>query len=109
MADFIVINKHSTIGDLAMSRKIFAKIADKAVGKVFGAEVALAKKAKVTSPTEVTFKNDGKVMIEVSITLKKDANPEDVCLKIQEEIARELEAYTESVPFEIEISIVDVK
>lgn len=109
MADFVVINKHSTKGDLAMSRKIFAKLTDEAVGRVFGAEVALAKQVKIASPIEVSFNKDGKVKIEVSIILKRGANPEDVCLKIQEEVARELATYTESVPFEIEISIVDIK
>ena len=109
MADYIRINEHSTKGDLAISRKVITKIVDEAVNRVFGAQIALAKNIKIASPTEVSFKKDGKVNIGVSILLKKGTNPQEICLKIQEEVAHDLAIYTESVPFEIEISIADVK
>ena len=109
MADYIRINEHSTKGDLAISRKVLEKITDEAVNRVFGAEVAVAKNVKIAEPTQISFKKDGTVNISVSILLKKGVNPQDVCVKIQQEVAHDLAIYTESIPFEIEISIADVK
>lgn len=109
MSDFIRINEHSNKGDLAISRKVLVTITDEAVNRVMGASIADAKNIKVASPTQISFKKDGKVQIEISISLKRGTNPEQMCLKIQEEVAHDLAIYTESLPFEILISIADIK
>ena len=108
MADCILINEHSSKGKLGISRKLIASIVDEAVNRILAASEK-NNNLKVVKPTAVSFKKDGKVEIDVSIVISKKANPEETCQKIQEEIAHDLAIYTESLPFEILISIVDVK
>lgn len=109
MADFIRINEHSSKGNLAISRKVIETIVNEAVLRVLNQLKTDTNKVKITKPSEIAFKKDGKVMINVFVSLKKKENPQDTCLKIQEEIARDLAIYTESLPFEIIVSITDIK
>lgn len=109
MADFILINEHSNKGALGISRKIIETIVDEAVTRVVGENDSNSKSVKISTPTKIYFKKDGKVEINVSIVISKKGSPEKICMMIQEEIAHDLATYTESLPFEILISISDVK
>ena len=104
MADYIYINSSERGGELAISRKVFARLAEAAVG-----HTSLKGQAKVKQPVKVVFKKDGRVEIGVHIVIKKGAKLTDVCLELQNEIAHALEVYVESVPFEIEVSVDEVK
>lgn len=109
MTEFISINKHSKKGDLVISRKVIEEITDEAVLRVLNSSTKDSKKVKIASPTKISVLKDGKVNVNIIVTLKKGTNPEQICLKIQEEVANDLATYTESLPFEIEISIADIK
>ena len=65
--------------------------------------------AKVKQLVKVVFKKDGRVEVGVHVTIKKGSKLTDVCLELQKEIAHALEVYVEAVPFEIEVSVDEVK
>ena len=115
MGDYINIQNYSKTGKLAISRQVFEKIATDATSQVIGAEVFTKAKGKgkkvfnLDRPIKASFKSDGKVDINIDITLKQGANANDVCLKIQEEVSNALLAYTESVPFRINVKVAEIK
>ena len=104
MSDYIYINQFGKSGQLAISRNVFARLAQEAVG-----HTSVKNSAKVSKPVKVVFKKDGRVKIALSVSIKKGVKPEEVCLELQKEIAHALEVYVESVPFEIEISVEEIK
>ena len=104
MADYIYINQYDRGGELAISRKVFARIAEAAVS-----HTSLKGSIKVKGPVKAIFKKDGKVSISVHVSVKKGVKPTQVCEELQKEIARDLEVYVESVPFEVEISVDEIK
>lgn len=110
MSDYVKVKNYAKDGDIAISRRVFEELATEAANRVIGAEVSKVKSknkilVKLYRPTKVTFRSDGKVEIKISITIAKGANANEVCLKIQEEVAQSLLFYTESVPFDIEIKV----
>lgn len=107
MADYVKINPNSKNGDLMISRAVFESIATNATNKVQGVSVA-KRSFKLSKPVQAIFQKNGRVKIAVSINLKKGANANDICVKIQESIATALMAYAESVPFDIQINIVEI-
>lgn len=104
MADYIYINDYDRGGELAISRKVFARLAEDAVS-----HTSLKSSLKVKGPVKVIFKKDGKVTVEVHVSIKKGVKPTQACEELQKEIAHTLEAYVESVPFEVEISVDEIK
>ena len=104
MADYIYINKSDRGGELAISRNVFARIAEAAVG-----HTSLKGSVKVKKPVKVVFKKDGRVEVGVHVTIKRGVKLTEACLELQKEIAHALEVYVESIPFEIEVSVDEVK
>ena len=102
MADYIYINKSDRGGELAISRNVFARLAESAVGHT-------SLKNSVKQPVKVVFKKDGRVEVGVHVTIKRGVKLTDACLELQKEIAHALEVYVEAVPFEIEVSVDEVK
>ncbi len=109
MADYIYIKNYSRSGEIGISRRVFEQIVSDAVSRVSGASISPAATKKMpfnlNSPIKITFRIDGSVEIRISIILKKGVNSDKVCLAIQEEVARSITAYTESVPFQIELKV----
>ena len=103
MADYIYINKYDKGGDLAISRKVFARLAVAAVD-----HTSLKGSVKVKQPVKIVFKKDGRVEVGVKVTIKKGIKLTEACLELQKEIAHALEVYTESVPFEIKILVDEI-
>lgn len=110
MADYIQINDYSAkSGELGISRKVFESIASEATNRVLGTDVSSIKRFKLFSPIKAVFKKDNQVSIKVKISVKKGIKPQEVSLEVQKEIARDLAAYVESVPFDIEVSVEEIK
>ena len=107
MADYVKINPNSKNGDLCISRTVFETLATEATNRIIGVSVA-KKSFKLTNPVQVTFQKSGRVKIAVSINLKKGINVNEVSLKIQESVASMLMAYTESIPFDVQVYIVEI-
>ena len=104
MVDYIYINKSSRGGELGISRQVFARLASSAVS-----HTPHKGSVKVTEPVKVVFKRDGRVKVGVKVAIKKGLKPAEICEELQKEIAHALEVYVESVPFEIEISVDEIK
>ena len=117
MADYVTVRKSSK-GMLAISRPIFEKIATTATNEVIGAKVTekVSVKNKTLNkvlaswfkPVRVTFKRNGDVDVNIAISLSKGANADQVSLAIQEKVSNALLAYTENVPFKINIEIIKI-
>lgn len=107
MADYVQINPNSKNGSLMISRAVFESIASDATNRVSGASVA-KKNFKLLKPVQATFQRNGRVKITISINLKKGVKAQDICSKIEESVANSLMAYTESVPFDVNINIVEI-
>ena len=104
MADYIYINSSERGGELAISRKVFARLAEAAVG-----HTSLKGSVKVKQPVKVVIHKDGRVEVGVHVVVKRGVKLTDACLELQKEIAHALEVYVEAVPFEIEVSVDEVK
>ena len=113
MADYVYIKNYSKDGEIAISRRVFEQLATDAVERVSGASInGKGKKKSIFSlhnPVKVIFHHNGQVEIFISITIKKGENANQVCLSIQEEVAQSLLAYTESVPFNIQLKVASIK
>lgn len=107
MADYVKINPNSKNGDLYISRSVFEALANEATTHIKGVSVA-SRSFKLSRPVQAIFQRDGRVKIAVSINLKKGTNAADVSKKIQESVASIMMAYTESVPFDVHINIVEI-
>jgi len=107
MADYLHINEYSANnGDLAISDKVFAHVATTAANKVMKKH---ADDVRMPSPIKISFKGDNQVTIKVSISIRKGVKLSSISYEIQTEIARALEVFVESVPFDIDVSIVEFK
>ncbi len=112
MADYLLIRSGSKKGTLGISRKVFEFLATEATDRVQGASLSKAKKIKsftLSKPVSASFRKDGKVEIKISVNLKKGENANQICSTIQEQVATLLQAYTESVLFDIDVKIADIK
>ena len=78
MADYININKYDKSGELGISRKVFARLAEAAVG-----HTSLKGSVKVKQPVKVVFKKDGRVEVGVKVSIKKGVKLTDACLELQ--------------------------
>ncbi len=113
MADYIYIKNCSVNGQIAISRRVFEDLALEATNHVLGSKGSAVKGknrllAKLYHPVKVTFHSNGQVEIKVAITIKKGVDASNICLAIQEEIAQSLLAYTESVPFSIQVKVASI-
>lgn len=104
MADYIYINKSDRGGELAISRNVFARLTEAAIE-----HTSLKASVKVKKPVKVVFRKDGRVEVGVHVTIKRGVKLTEACLELQKEIAHALEVYVESIPFEIEVSVDEVK
>ena len=104
MADYININQYDKSGELGISRRVFARLAEAAVG-----HTSLKGAVKVKHPVKVVFKKDGRVEVGIKVAIKKSVKLTDACLELQKEIAHAIEVYAESVPFEVSISVDEIK
>lgn len=105
MSDYVKINPNSKHGELMISRQIFETIATDAVNKVNSNK----KDFKLAKDVQAIFQKNGRVKVLISIELKKGVNAHEVSLKIQEDVTSALMAYVESVPFDVQINIAEVK
>ena len=107
MAEYLYINEYSAKGgELAISDKVFSRIATNAVNKVMKKH---SSDIRMPSPIKISFKGGNQVTIKVSISIRKGVKLSSISYEIQTEVARALEVYVESVPFDVDVSIVEFK
>lgn len=95
-------------GQIGISRKAFEDIATSAANSLHGVSVEGRSGAfiKLTSPVRAVFHRDGKVEINISVSLRRGTDVHATCLKIQEAIAGAISMMTEAVPFSISVHVV---
>ena len=108
MAQYVYINNYTKNGDLAISYHVFYQIAEHAANKVKDAEVkSKANPFQIFKPISISIKK-GLVTVQLSVNIKRTANITQVSLAIQEEIANSLSAYTEMIPFKIDVKVANL-
>jgi uncharacterized alkaline shock family protein YloU len=108
MAQYVTINNYSKLGGMNISHQVFYQIAEYATNKVRGAKVsAQTSRFQIFKPISVRI-NKGLVTVFVTVSLSKNVNIKAVCLAIQEEIGSSLTAFTEMVPFRIDVKVANL-
>lgn len=110
MAEYVYIQNYTKRGNLAISTSVFDQIISTAIDKMTG--VKLKSKGKtlffLRQPSHTEIKN-GRINTDIEVILSKDSKVNEVCLKIQEEIADALTSMTEFIPFSINVKVVGIE
>jgi uncharacterized alkaline shock family protein YloU len=109
--DYYYLNNYTNGGEMGISRHAFESIATVAANEVEGASVSKRKTRlfDLEHPVKASFRKDGKVELQLDVTLQKNAAIKDICLQIQEGVASAITMMCETVPFSIEIKVVSVR
>ena len=110
MAEYVYIQNYTRRGNLAISSSVFDQIVSIAVEKVKGAKLKkTGKKSLFTlhKPIHCEIK-DGKVNTDVNVIISSEYNVNEVCLKIQEEVAYAITSMTEFIPFCVNVKVVGI-
>ncbi|HKM10881.1 MAG: Asp23/Gls24 family envelope stress response protein [Bacilli bacterium] len=110
MAEYVYIQNYTRNGQMGISHVVFDQIAAIATNSVLGATVARSKKGLflLHKPIACQIRN-GLVDVKISVIIEKSANVQEVCLKIQEEVASALTMMTELIPFKIIVEVDGIK
>lgn len=111
MADYVYIENYNNYGAMGISRRVFENIASAATNRVKGASVSHNKGRLFTlhRPIQIILRNNGLVDIRIDVIIKIGVNVDEVCLKIQEEVANALLLMTEMIPFNIGVKVVAIE
>jgi uncharacterized alkaline shock family protein YloU len=107
MAQYVYLNHYHQSGTLAISNMVFVQIAERATNKIAGAKVVESTRFSIFKPISVVIRK-GFVTVDVAVTLDKKSAINAICLAIQEEIASSLTAFTEMIPFRINVKVAKV-
>ena len=111
MAEYVYIQDYSKWGKLGISKKCFEEIISISTNKILGVETANPQSNKFVfsfyKPISCDIVN-GKVQINVQVKIKQGNNIEKICTSIQEQIAEDITAMSELVPFSIKIKVVAI-
>lgn len=109
MASYLSVNNYSHDGNLFISNNAIVNIAIFALKKMDVVQLN-KRKSHRTSTFNINDKincyiRDGKAVINVNVDILKGHNVNDVCLNIQKNIADDLEAMIEQIPFSIKVRV----
>jgi uncharacterized alkaline shock family protein YloU len=109
MAQYVYIDNYSNLGSMGISNHVFYQIAQTATNNVKGATISANKLLMffLQKPLSIRI-SKGLVTVKLEVSLSKEANINDVCLKIQEEVATALSSMTELVPFKINVKVAEI-
>jgi uncharacterized alkaline shock family protein YloU len=110
MKDYIALDNYTGLGTMGISRRVLASIASKATASVAGASLSKRESRlfQISRPVKVALSHEGKAEIKIEVNLKKGAKVQDICLKIQQEVASQIAMMCEIVPIEIKIKVARV-
>jgi len=110
MADYVYIENYTRNGAMGISHLVFYQIAETATNVVTGASVSKSKGRIFNLHRPISCKiRNGQVNVDIAVSISKQANINEVCLKIQEEVANALSSMTELVPFNINIKVANIE
>lgn len=109
--DYYCLNNYAQNGMMGISRRSFETIATMAANEVKGASVKMRKSRFFTleHPVKASFRKDGKVDLNLDVSLAKGSSVKDVCLEIQEAVASAVTMMCETIPFTIQIKVLSIK
>ena len=111
MAEYVYIQDYSKRGKLGISRKCFEEIIAITTNRINGVKTADEANSKVAfffhKPISVEIVNN-QVQINVQVNIKQGNNIEKICTDIQEQIADDITAMAELVPFSIKVKVVSI-
>ncbi len=106
--DYYYLNNYSPYGLMGISHRAFMTIVETATNNVVGASVKNRRKVAIfqmANPVKVYFRKDGKVDINLDVSIKKGESVNTVCNNIQNSVADSLLMMCETVPFNINIKV----
>ncbi|MCD8203683.1 MAG: hypothetical protein LUB56_00965 [Coprobacillus sp.] len=103
MAEYIYLNDYSTKGKVAISAKVYDQLVDEALSNL-GITTSLHHNsvARLTKPVYTTIKK-GIIHVWLEVDITKGTNIQEVSKRIEDEIARLFNAYTDQVPFDVNV------
>ena len=110
MAEFVYIQNYAKRGNLAISTNVFDEIISITINKIKGVKLKSSDKFifSLRKPTHCEIKN-GRINTDIEVILSQNCNVNEVCLKIQEEVAYALTSMTEFIPFSINVKVVGIE
>ncbi len=113
MAEYVYIQNYARRGTLAISSSVFNQIVSIAMEKIKGAKLKKKKGSDIAlfslhHPVHCEFKG-GRITTDLEVIISQNANVNEVCLTIQEEVAYALTSMTEFIPFSINVKVVGIE
>ena len=108
---YYYIKNYSTKGEMAISHHVFETIAMEAVKRIKGAKIYKGNPhhtRTIYRPVTCEMKKNGKIELNVNISLKKGANVKSTCEKIKEEIINDLLLAVETVSVNVNINVANI-
>ena len=110
VGDYVYIQNYAKRGTLAISSSVFDEIVSIAIENIKGVKIKKQEKILffLPKPVKCVIKN-GRVFCDIEVIISKDFIVNDVCVKIQEEVADAITCMTEFVPFQINIKVLGIE
>ena len=111
MAEYVFIQNYTKRGKLGISRVCFERIVQTIVNRMQGVKVLPNSNKYVFmfhKPVHCDIVND-KVQITIQVKISAGQKVNEICEKIQQEIAEELTTMTELVPFSIKVKVANIE
>ncbi|MCD8204914.1 MAG: hypothetical protein LUC16_03725 [Coprobacillus sp.] len=103
MAEYVYINEYSSRGKLAISARVYDGLVDKALKSLdITTTLKKNKEARLTKPVYTTIKN-GIIHVWLCVDVTRGTNIQELSKKIEDEIAGQFKAYTDQVPFDVNV------
>ncbi len=111
---YFIIKNYSRNGEMAISRHVFEELALTTIMKIPGVTPYAGDDKKNHSinlyhPATATIKKDGRVYLNIDVSISKKVNIKDTCMKIQEEVRNALLTALETVPVNININVASIE
>jgi uncharacterized alkaline shock family protein YloU len=112
--DYYYLNNYRNSGEMGISRRAIETIATLAVNQVEGAEIEKVDNKKkwnffLNDPVRAFFRKDGRIELHLNVVIHKNINVQEICERIQEEVANAITTTSEALPFSIQIKVVQIR
>lgn len=109
---YYFIKSYSTKGEMAISHHVFESIAMEAVKRIKGAKIYKgnphSRGFNIYRPVTCEMKKNGKIDLNVNVSLKKGIDVKSTCEKIKEEITSDLMLAIETVNVNVSINVANI-
>ncbi len=112
---YIAINNLKRKGEIGISRTCIEKIVRKAVEGVPGAKLNSSKKSSKkwlfdwNEKMKIVIHKNEYVEVFLDVVVEAEANVQEVCLKIQQEVTSAISLMCETVPLKVSIRVVGIQ